>query len=216
MTKYWGPLGWATLHTVSALYPAEPSSAEMELAYRWLDTFAACITCPSCQGHFTKMLSTYRNSHPDMLASRRNFVLFVLRAHNTVNRRIGNKVYSLEECFTTLESLFDNGSALTKRREYLRYLQKDWGRQTTMTGISMLMKIRELSLAEGDYWSRKQLNWLAVRSDIDPATDVTSPVIPVPGSSLRSADSSVVQRIAQPQRFKIRGMSLASSMLISR
>lgn len=213
MTKYWGPLGWATLHTISALYPEHPSQAEMELAYSWLDSFAACITCPSCQGHFTKLLNTYRNSYPDMLSSRKNFVLFALRAHNTVNRRIGNKVYSLEECWATLENLFNTDSARRKRREYLTYLQRDWGKQTTMTGITMLMKIRELNMVEGDYWSRRSLDWSTVKADIYAGTDITSPVVPIAGS--RSAEN-IIQRISQPQRFKIRGMTLASSSLISR
>jgi FAD-linked sulfhydryl oxidase len=130
MTKYWGPLGWTTLHTVSALYPDNPTSAEIELAKNWIQQFADCITCPSCQGHFKTMLALYQSRNPAMVSSRREFCLFVIRAHNTVNRRLGKKIYTYDDVWTAVAQ-WDNSKAKSKRYEYLMYLRRDWGSQNT-------------------------------------------------------------------------------------
>ena len=34
MTKRWGPLGWATLHSIAALYPNSPSDYEKQMILR--------------------------------------------------------------------------------------------------------------------------------------------------------------------------------------
>jgi len=42
-TKIWGPLGWMTLHSISAIYPEKPSFADMEILKKFMDFFAATI-----------------------------------------------------------------------------------------------------------------------------------------------------------------------------
>jgi hypothetical protein len=36
MTAVWGPLGWMTLHSVSTMYPEQPTQAEKTLMTTWL------------------------------------------------------------------------------------------------------------------------------------------------------------------------------------
>lgn len=216
MTSYWGPLGWMTLHTIAALYPDTPTLTERELARQWVGTFAECITCPSCQGHFKQMYATYMMRHPEIFSSRRNLLLFTLRAHNTVNRRTIKKVYTIEECFADFTK-FGTDYARSKRREYTLYLQKDWGKQASLSGISSLMRVRELSMIESQYWSLRQLDWDSVRLLLDETDDILTPIVPLP---TQSPTSNIQYRI-NPQRFKLRnGGSIlggnASSMLISR
>lgn len=198
MTKYWGPLGWATLHTVSALYPDTPSSAEQSLARTWMQSFADCIACPTCQGHFKTMLERYLTTVPNPFASRKDFVLFVMRAHNTVNRRLGKKVYTLEESWSELRTWIpDTATGRARRAEYIRYLRLDWGRQTNLAGISALIRVRDLSMTEQQYWSTKELDWDSLREVIPYTTDIGIPIV----VEQRSTTSVLPMVRIQPQRY---------------
>lgn len=92
MTAIWGPLGWMTLHSVTTLYPENPTLEEKQLVSQWLDLFQACITCSHCRDHFGQMLAQMRTDLPDMMRSRGHFMKAIFRAHNTVNRRLDKPV----------------------------------------------------------------------------------------------------------------------------
>ncbi len=210
MTKYWGPLGWATLHTVSALYPDEPTSAEQSLARQWIQSFADCIACPTCQGHFKTMLDRYG---PDPFVSRREFILFVLRAHNTVNRRLGRKIYSVDESWAHLRTwLPTSDTARAKRAEYIRYLRTDWGRQTNLAGISALIRVRDLSMTEQQYWTARELNWESARAVIPDTADVSTPIV----AEQKSTPLSLPIVRIQPRRFQPPSAPSGLLSLISR
>jgi hypothetical protein len=216
MTTYWGPLGWGTLHTIAALYPESPSEKEQQLVRNWFDSFAYCITCPKCQTHFTTMYTDYKNSHPEMFSSRKELTTFVFRAHNTVNRRLGKPVYTLDQSFALLQNRFPTiQSAQQVRREYLVYLQKDWGRQTTLQGINSLMRVRDLTMVEQQYWNSRSLDWESVRSELPSTLDITSPIAPMPARTASSLLSMPTVR-ATPQRVRVPQASKSLFSLISR
>lgn len=199
MTKYWGPLGWITLHSVAALYPDYPSQTEIQLVTSWISLFAECITCATCAGHFRTLLSEYSAKNPDLFSSRAKFMTFILRAHNTVNVRIQKRVYSKDDSQLTW-SVITPAAARSKRIEYLKYLQKDWGHQTNLQGISTLMKVRQLGLIEEQYWSTRSLDWTAAFANV---TDVSGTVTAPPSQQLAASPT---------YRFKIGrfgGQSLA-------
>ena len=77
MTKLWGPLGWMTLHSVSAIYPESPSQEEKVLLNSFVEAFKETITCPTCKNHFTRMFHTYKIIHPEWNSSRFDLFLFV-------------------------------------------------------------------------------------------------------------------------------------------
>lgn len=213
MTQYWGPLGWATLHSVSALYPDTPTDAEQALARHWIDSFAACITCPKCQGHFSTMYARYLTVVPNPFSSRREFVLFVLRAHNTVNRRLGKRMYTLEDSLAEAQRWIpDTVTARSRRNQYIQYLRLDWGRQTTLAGITALMRVRDLSMSEQQYWRSRELDWADVASRIGSA-DILTPIV------TEQAAQTTVPPVVQirPQRFQPRSTGTSGLFsLISR
>ena len=217
MTKYWGPLGWTTLHSVSALFPDNPTQAEINLVKSWIQSFAECITCPTCQGHFKTMLTLYQARHPDMFSSRRNFSLFVFRAHNTVNRRLNKRIYTYDVLWDTLAQ-WDHNKAKSKRYEYLMYLRRDWGSQTTLAGITALTRVRDLYSVEQDYWSHRQLDWNAVKSVIQPTDDITSPIVEPkqPNVTTIVHPMSSFATVSSKTTFRIRGVPAGSLSLISR
>lgn len=164
MTKAWGPLGWATLHSIAALYPDFPSNNEKQMIFRWVMAFRDTILCPSCQSHFSGMFDSYIHKYPHWADSRKDLSEFVFRAHNTVNARTNRKVYSFAESLEELERVFPASRSAEIRRAYLLYIRQDWMKNITIEGIASFTKIKELNAIESDYWGRKSFAW----SDLSP------------------------------------------------
>lgn len=194
MTKAWGPLGWATLHTIAALYPDFPSQYELELLNRFLISFTNTILCPSCLQHFSDMLTLYTQRYPGWKNSRRTVCEFVFRAHNTVNKRTRKKIYTLEESIAELRTLFpDSDAAKVKRQQYLVYIRNDWMRNMTLTGISTAPKLKELNTIEEEYWSKRSFSWLDIQAlgdlDVSPINEQ---------ASVLASGGAVIPRITMP------------------
>ena len=177
MTKAWGPLGWATIHSVMAMYSETPTDLEKALLSRWIESFQRTIVCERCREHFLILLNDYRQRYPNWNASRKDAVLFGLRAHNTVNSKNGKPVYSTEECLRLLKENIPSERAALMRQSYIVYVRKEWSRDMTMTGISAVKYIKDLITVEQTYWSHKSFSW----SDIvlDESVSPLGPASPV-------------------------------------
>ena len=162
MTAVWGPLGWMTLHSVATIYPEQPNQQERDLMHAWLDMFRDTITCPTCQSHFSAMLATYRQTFPNMLASRQNFAMFSFRAHNAVNRRLHKPIHGdVESCMTLMKNNVKNRSARDYRVSYLNHITRHWRVYRDITGIAALRKIGEMNKIEIEYFARRDNNFEA-------------------------------------------------------
>jgi hypothetical protein len=152
MTTIWGPLGWMTLHSVATSYPERPTQTEQNLMSTWLDMFRDTITCPSCKGHFTELLATYRTRFPNMMQSRQEFALFSFRAHNAVNRRLNKPVYgTVDECMATLKANLKTRTARDYRISYINHITRHWRTFQDVSGITSLKKIMEMKKIEDEY-----------------------------------------------------------------
>ena len=154
MTALWGPLGWMTLHSVSLIYPETPSSQDIEVASRFLELFAETISCPSCKSHFRVMLERYKLARPDYLSSRKNFAVFVFRAHNSVNARLDKpRPSTVAECIETLKTATTQKTFKQLRASYIVYLFANWGRDFTGDGIVTRRLVKDLQKINEDYWN---------------------------------------------------------------
>jgi len=155
-TKIWGPLGWMTLHSVSAIYPENPSSADKLILEEFISCFRETIACPYCKSHFTDMLNRYKSSHPDWNSSRHKLFLFVCRAHNTVNRRLDKPIYkTIDECITALKQATKNTTPSQFRKAYLDYLTRIWSRQSDSEGFIMMGFVRKMVKINQDYFNSR-------------------------------------------------------------
>jgi len=170
MTKTWGPLGWATIHSVMAMYSETPTELEKALLSRWIESFQRTIVCERCREHFLILLNDYKQRYPNWNASRKDAVLFGLRAHNTVNSKNGKPVYSTEECLRLLKVNVPPERASLMRQSYIVYVRKEWSRDMTMTGISAVKYIKDLITVEQTYWSQKSFSWndIVVDENVSP------------------------------------------------
>lgn len=186
MTAIWGPLGWMTLHSTAFAYSESPTESERALMRTWLDMFQDTITCPSCKGHFTEMLASYRSQFPNMLQSRHEFIMFTFRAHNAVNKRLNKPVYSsVDECVATLRSNLRNRIAREYRVSYINHITRHWRTFQDVSGIVALKKIKEMKRIEDEYVYSRDMNF---------AIDVRSDVVVLPQNMLSKGTEAQVAR----------------------
>jgi hypothetical protein len=170
----------------------------------WLDMFRDTITCPSCREHFTSMLATYRQSFPNMLASRQNFAMFSFRAHNAVNRRLHKPIHAdVESCMNILKNNVKTRTARDYRVSYLTHITRHWNVYRDITGISALRKIAEMNKIERDYFGSRDNNFVV---------ELASDVVVLPQDALdRTPRESGPQRplLRQPlQGFRLTGSGI--------
>jgi len=150
-----------TLHSISINYPDNPTEIEKQICYRFLEMFSESITCHICKTHFMRMLQTYKVIHPEYLNSKQDFFLFIVRAHNTVNRRLDKPtVKSVAEALTTLQQATSQTSPAEYRQKYIEYLKRTWGYDTSATGLFALQKIRELEKINNEYWCQRETSYV--------------------------------------------------------
>ena len=159
MTKFWGPLGWATLHSIAALYPQQPSDLERALITKWMQNFNRCIVCEKCRTHYSTLLKEYTQQHPEWNTSQYNLSLFILRAHNIVNSQTGKPIQTFENSINLLRINIPEDRAILMRQSYLVFVQKEWSRDISLNGITSLRLLQELILTERQYWAQRTFSW---------------------------------------------------------
>jgi hypothetical protein len=156
MANIWGPMGWLTLHSVAAAYPDNPSPVLRTVTLKFLDNFAKTITCQYCRDHFTRMLTVYQNRHPEFLDSRRDFFLFTVRAHNTVNRRLDKPVLqTVADCMQTLRNATANVSPSQFRLNYFSYVARNWIHEMGGDGRINFNIVNEMKTTNNNMFSQK-------------------------------------------------------------
>ena len=168
-----------TLHSVASCYPDSPTPYESTLMSTWLDMFQSTITCPSCKEHFAESLASYRRNFPQMMASRKEFLLFTFRVHNAVNRRINKPIQStVQACFETLRTNMKTRTARQYRTAYLNHIQRFWRTMQDASGFASLKKINEMVKIENEYVIRRDNNFEA---------DIPEDTVVLPGQVFSSS-----------------------------
>lgn len=157
-TKIWGPLGWMTLHSISAIYPETPTQADRLIIEEFISCFRETIACPYCKNHFTAMLNKYKQTHPEWSSNRQSLFMFVCRAHNTVNRRLDKPVHkTVSECIETLKNATSTKTPAEFRKAYLDYLVSNWSRQSDSTGFMMMGFVRKMIKINNEYFNLRDI-----------------------------------------------------------
>jgi len=160
MTSYWGPLGWMTLHSASMLYSENPSPGERMLVQNFIDLFADTISCYQCKTHFISTRDKYIRTYPEYLSSKKDFMLFVFRIHNAVNKRIDKPILqTVDDCIRVLKNANSYSSLESMRNAYLLYLQTNWGKEFTGEAFSLRKKVQELIKINNEYLNTREIDW---------------------------------------------------------
>lgn len=90
MSSLWGPKYWKFFHTLSTLYPNNPTIYDKSLALTLISTIDRVLPCPKCARHFRQNLKeiTIRNA----LNSKIDFIKWFIDLHNMVNFELKKKM----------------------------------------------------------------------------------------------------------------------------
>jgi len=158
-TKYWGPLGWMTLHSVSLIYPDTPTAEERAIMDKFIRLFAETISCPTCKDHFQRLLSLYTANHPEYLNSKQDLAVFVFRAHNSVNRKLDKpRQATVAECLETLKLNTKHTTFSHFRKAYITYLINNWKRELSGYGTIIKRSAMELQKINNEYFNLREID----------------------------------------------------------
>ena len=167
-----------TLHSISLIYPERPSYEDIEILKRFMSLFADTITCPDCKHHFVKMFESYKIRNPSWCISRREFFLFVARAHNTVNARIDKpRMATVAEAISTIRRNTTVTSGSSYRTSYINYLIRNWSIEQSGEAFIMRHSAKEINKINDEYWSPRDTGNADVFIEED---DILTPIIHVP------------------------------------
>ena len=152
MSGIWGPLGWMTLHSISINYPESPNTSDVVALNRFMDKFGECITCPSCKDHFQGMFSTYKRYNPQWSSSRYELFLFVVRAHNSVNKRLDKPIIkTVADCIQTMKNNTIHNSFAIYRQKYINHVIRNWNSFQDSSGFMMASVARDMEFVKKSY-----------------------------------------------------------------
>ena len=101
----WGPAGWTFLHTISFVYPDNPTLEDKRRIINFLYSFKDVIPCQRCRTDFTSMVhQTFGKTKEDAITSRyfdnRDALSRVLvDMHNHVNERLRKKIWAYDDVY---------------------------------------------------------------------------------------------------------------------
>ena len=156
MTSIWGPMGWMTLHSISLLYPENPSAEDKQILRTFMHDFAESITCPHCERHFKLMFENYKIKYRDWADSRFNLFMFIARAHNSVNRRLEKPLKnSVKECLDAIGSASQYTSLTEFRKKYIDYVIRRMAVEMSGDNLLKVGYGKSMKRINESYWNSK-------------------------------------------------------------
>ena len=92
--KVWGNATWYIFHTLAEKLKPEYKN-ELPVLFSYISGICNNLPCPECQKHATHAMQ--RANIPQITASQENMIKYLWVFHNSVNKRIGNKEFTMEE-----------------------------------------------------------------------------------------------------------------------
>jgi hypothetical protein len=207
MRQLWGPLGWMTLHSISLNYPETPSLEDKAILKQYLDAFAECISCPTCKSHFLGIYKTYTQQNVNWSSSRQELFLFIVRAHNSVNRRIDKPVLqTVSDCLETIKLNSKNTTLYEFRQKYIQYLTRNWSVYQDGEGFMAMHNVKIMQRINNEFWNLREIDISQVKLEEAEITRSIEDRRPIPRIS---ANIPTFNRGSLPSvGFRIKGGTL--------
>lgn len=104
----WGPMAWSLLHSITLEYPETPSQLEKDNMRQFINSFGKVLPCDKCKINFINHLEELPLTDI-VLASRTNFIKWMIDVHNSVNRMNNKKELSYHEALKNM-LIISNGT----------------------------------------------------------------------------------------------------------
>ena len=100
----WGEGTWRLLHCTAATFPKIPTEKDYRAYTRFLHSMAPILPCRFCREHMAKFLKE-NPIRPILEKGRRSFMLWTIRFHNSVNKKLGKPILPAAEAIRSIRTL---------------------------------------------------------------------------------------------------------------
>ena len=104
--KVWGPHAWVFLHSITFVYPENPSYHEQKKMYDFFNSLKYVLPCNSCRVHFRQNLKN--NALAKAVTSRDELIAWLIKLHNNVNRSTGKQELKSEQVGDIYNAIYKN------------------------------------------------------------------------------------------------------------
>jgi len=104
-SEIWGSKGWFFLDSVALGYPDNPTEEDKQQYKNFFYAFTTVVPCNKCRYHFKQFIDKYP-LNSKILKSKDNLILWILTAHNNVNKINGKKPIILDEFYKYYNKIY--------------------------------------------------------------------------------------------------------------
>ena len=97
----WGFHTWHAIHYVALGYPDAPTEQDTRIYNEFFSSLGYVLPCKLCTGHYADHVVKY----PISLTNRESLFKWTVDIHNSVNRSLGKKEFTVDEARTYLINL---------------------------------------------------------------------------------------------------------------
>lgn len=102
----WGPHAWMFLHSITLVYPHNPTTNEKQNYYKFFDNLQNILPCELCKSHYKKHLTEYPLM--DNLNSKDSLIRWLINVHNKINLMKGKPQWTYQEVIDHYDKIYEN------------------------------------------------------------------------------------------------------------
>ena len=111
--EIWGPNGWFFLDSICLSYPLTPSNEIKENYKSFFNLLPKILPCDKCRNHFKQYITKYP-LNDNILKSKDSLLLWILNAHNNVNKINGKNIITFEQFKEYYDQKYKNACSSCK------------------------------------------------------------------------------------------------------
>ena len=102
----WGPHAWMFLHSITLVYPHEPSPEDKQHYFDYFDNLKNVLPCEICKKHYKNYLIKYPLMNS--LNTKIDLVKWLINVHNEINKMNGKREWTYDEVIAHYDNLYKN------------------------------------------------------------------------------------------------------------
>tara|TARA_B110000208_G_scaffold134454_1_gene162653 strand:- start:165 stop:584 length:420 start_codon:yes stop_codon:yes gene_type:complete len=104
--EIWGPHAWMFLHSITLVYPHQPTTEEEQNYYNFFDNLQNILPCEICKSHYKQHLIDYPLM--DNLNSKDSLIRWLINVHNKINIMKGKPEWTYQEVIDHYDKIYEN------------------------------------------------------------------------------------------------------------
>lgn len=104
--EIWGPHAWMFLHSITLVYPHQPTTDEQQKYYNFFENLQYILPCEICKSHYKQHLIDYPLMNN--LNSKDSLIRWLINVHNKINLMNGKPEWTYQEVIDHYDKIYEN------------------------------------------------------------------------------------------------------------